>query len=374
MIDPIALTQDLIRCPSVTPEDAGALQVLIDALTPLGFECHVLPFGNIQNLFARRGFGKTHLCFLGHTDVVPVGDAAAWTHPPFSAVIEGDKLFGRGASDMKGGIACFVAALAQNLPEHGSISLLITGDEEGEAKNGTIKVLEWMAANNHIPDVFLGGEPTNPDALGDEIKVGRRGSTTGFLTVVGKQGHNAYPQQADNPLPRLVKMLDALVSFKFDNGNDFFPPTDLQLVSIDVGNPTENVIPAKGSAIFKVRFNDQWSGNSLEVKLREMLNSVSSSYTLQTICYAESFITKPNAYSAMMSAAVEKITGRKPALTTSGGTSDARFAVKYAPVVECGAVNRTIHQVDEFALLDDLRRLTKIYGTFLQSFFAQSEG
>jgi succinyl-diaminopimelate desuccinylase len=384
MIDPIALTQALIRCPSVTPEDAGALQALIDALTPLGFECHALPFGNIQNLFARRGTGKPHLCFLGHTDVVPVGDAAAWTHLPFAAVIEGEKLYGRGASDMKGGIACFIAALSEppppNLPPQGggrtkegggSISLLITGDEEGESINGTVKVLEWMAAQNHIPDLFVVGEPTNPDALGDEIKIGRRGNMVGRLGVSGKQGHTAYPHRADNPLPRLVKLLDALATYEFDQGNDFFPPTNLQLTSIDVGNTAPNIIPAKGKAIFNVRFNDFWNARTLEAKLREILDAVAVPYTLETSCTAESFITKPNAYSAMMSDAVEKITGRKPALTTSGGTSDARFAVKYAPVVECGAVNRTIHQVNEFAMLDDLHRLTDIYRVFLQSFFAK---
>lgn len=372
-IDPVTLTQELIRCPSITPKDEGALQTLIDALGPLGFKCHRLQYEEVPNLFARLGTGAPHICFCGHTDVVPVGDEKDWQHPPFAAEIDGGILYGRGAVDMKGAIACFSAAIAEYIKENGkpqgSISLLITGDEEGPAVNGTVKVLEWMKENGHVPNLFLGGEPTNPGALGEEIKIGRRGSLTATLTVTGKQGHTAYPALADNPLARLVKMLDTLASYKFDDGTDHFQPTNLEIASIDVGNPAANVIPAKGNALINVRFNNLWSAARLEQKMREILDSVYAEYDLNCASNAESFITEPGPYTDMVAGAVQKVTGKTPALTTNGGTSDARFCTHYAPVAECGLINATAHHVDEHIAVKDLQDLTVIYQDILARFF-----
>ncbi|NCT41308.1 MAG: succinyl-diaminopimelate desuccinylase [Alphaproteobacteria bacterium] len=376
MIDTITLLKQLIACPSVTPEDAGAQEVLADALTAMGFECHHLPFsdetGEIVNLFARLGTGSPHICFAGHTDVVPVGDEAAWTSPPFEPTIRDGFIYGRGASDMKGGVAAFVAAVSAYLKDHkpsGSISLLITGDEEDLAVNGTVKVLDWMAKNGHTPDVAIVGEPTNPDELGQEIKIGRRGSLNGYLSVKGVQGHVAYQHLADNPLPRLVKLADALASYRFDAGNEFFPPTNLEISSIDVGNKATNVIPAHGTLAFNIRFNDTWSSETLKVKLREILDSVGAPYEIEFEGNAESFITKPGAWSEIVRDAVADITGRTPDYTTNGGTSDARFVVQHCPVIECGAVNESIHQVDENAKVSDLENLTRIYERILVRYF-----
>lgn len=370
MISSISLTQSLIACASVTPEDNGAQDVLKEALTALGFKIHDLPFeGNgsypVKNFFARLGTESPHICFAGHTDVVPVGDESAWSSPPFAADIKDGVLIGRGASDMKGGICAFVAATAEYLEENdapkGSISFLITGDEEADAVNGTVRVLEWMKDNGHIPDMALVGEPTNPDILGQEIKIGRRGSLSGTFTVTGKQGHVAYQDLADNPLPRLIKLLDALNNHIFDEGSKFFPPTNLEVTNIEVGNTAGNVIPAAGSASFNIRFSDHWNGESLENKVREILTNISPEYTLETRHSAESFLTKPGEWTEILSSAVENITGKKPSLTTNGGTSDARFIQKYCAVAEFGLINKTVHQVDENLKTDDLLKLAAIY-------------
>lgn len=372
MPDPVALAQALIRCPSVTPFDVGAQDVLIDALEPLGFTVHDVSRGQVRNTFFRRGEGGPHLCFCGHTDVVPPGEEESWTHPPFEAVIEDGKLYGRGASDMKGGIACFVAAVETYLQTHdcpGSISLLITGDEEGVATDGTVKVLEWMAENGHVPDAAIVGEPTNPEQLGEEIKIGRRGSLGGFITVTGKQGHVAYQHLADNPLPRMIKLLDALAGHTFDAGNAHFAPTNLEITTIDVGNPANNIIPEKITARFNVRFNDEWTAETLKEKIVSILDEAGGGYQIDMGGNAPSFLSAPGPLTETVLTAVEKITGRRPAATTSGGTSDARFVQAYCPVVECGLINKTIHQVDEYAALADMEQLTKIYLQILRSYF-----
>ncbi len=373
----IDLTQKLIACPSVTPADAGAQGLLAEFLSGLGFECHHLPFGDgearVPNLFARFGTGAPHICYAGHTDVVPAGNEAAWTFGPFNPTIKDGVLYGRGASDMKGSVAAFAAAAAEFIKRgdfKGSISMLITGDEEGPAVNGTVRVLEWMQDHGHIPDFALVGEPTNPEFLGQEIKIGRRGSLNGTLTVRGKQGHVAYQHLADNPLPRLVKCLDALASYKFDTGSEFFPPTNLEISTIDVGNPASNIIPPLGSAVFNVRFNDHWSSESLKAKIVEILDDIGGVYEIAFEGNAESFITQPGQWPEIVRGAVQDITGKSPAYTTNGGTSDARFVVQYCPVIECGGVNASIHQIDEHALVSDLESLTRIFVRVLERSFS----
>ncbi len=373
--DVIDLTQKLIACPSVTPKDEGALVYLEEQLSALGFSCHRLEFGEgvekVPNLFARLGTASPHICYAGHTDVVPPGDDAAWTHGPFNPHIEDGVLYGRGASDMKGSVAAFASAVAKYLEKgalDGSISMLITGDEEGPAINGTIKVLEWMKENGHAPDVSLVGEPTNPDFLGQEIKIGRRGSLTGTLTLTGKQGHVAYQHLADNPMPRLIKILDTLASHSFDNGTEFFPPTNLEITSVDVGNTADNVIPAKGVAKFNIRFNDVWSSETLGQKLHEIIKPLGFDYNLDLSSSAESFITKPGDWSSVVRDAVKDITGKVPEYTTNGGTSDARFIVNYCPVIEFGGINATIHQVNENASINDLQNLAKIFERVLERY------
>ena len=374
VIDPIELAQTLIRCPSVTPADAGAQGVLKNVLTPMGFTCTDLPFGDIVNLHARLGDGGPHLCFSGHTDVVPTGDETRWTDPPFAAVVRDGILYGRGAADMKGNIAAVIAAIDSYIRTHGkpkgSISVIITGDEEAQAINGTVKILQWMGENGHVPDAAIVVEPTNPDVLGQEIKLGRRGSLTGRLTVRGTQGHTAYPARADNPLPRLVNDLDALATHVFDDGTEFFQPTNLQITTIDVGNPASNVIPGEGRATFNVRFNSLWSAKTLEEHIRHILDNVAPGYELATESNAESFITQPGTLTNLMQNAVAEVTGRTPALTTTGGTSDARFVQLYCPVVEFGLINKTIHKIDECAAVADIEALTVIYRRVIEEFFA----
>ncbi len=374
--DVIELTQNLIKCPSVTPKDEGALVYLAKQLEAIGFTCMRVDFGegaeHVPNLFARLGNGSPHICYAGHTDVVPTGDAKLWSYEPFSAHIEDGVLYGRGASDMKGSVAAFVAGVSsyiENNSFNGSISLLITGDEEGPAINGTVKVLEWMKENGHIPDVALVGEPTNPDFLGQEIKIGRRGSLNGNLKISGKQGHVAYQHLADNPLPKLVKALDALSSHIFDDGSEFFPPTNLEITSIDVGNTAENVIANSGQAKFNIRFNDNWSNETLSNKIHEIIKSCGFDYDLELSSSAESFITKPAKWSDIVRSAVKDITGKTPEFTTNGGTSDARFMVEYCPVVEFGGINATIHQINENARVSDLKDLSKIFERVLSRYF-----
>lgn len=383
--DPVALTQALIRCPSVTPDEAGALTLLENVLTPAGFTCHRVVFSepgtpDVDNLYARFGTAGPNLCFAGHTDVVPPGDDAAWTSPPFAGAIRDGVLVGRGAVDMKGGVACFVAAALRHIKANpdginGSISLLITGDEEGPSINGTAKVLEWLRARDERLDACVVGEPSNPSALGDEIKIGRRGSVNGEIVVSGKQGHAAYPQKADNPIPKLVRILDRLASLKLDSGTQHFEPSNIALTIISVPNTATNVIPAEARAIFNVRYNDAHTRTGVEKLLRQTCDQaaaeLATQYTLTFSGTGDVFLTEPGPLVQTMTEAVRDVTGRTPALTTNGGTSDARFIKDFCPVIEFGLVNRTIHQVDEQVSLADLEGLTAIYQRFIAGYFAR---
>lgn len=380
-IDPVELTRDLIRCPSITPADAGALDVLQKALERLGFTCHRLRFSapdtpDVDNLYARIGRdGARNFCFAGHTDVVPVGDKAAWSTDPFAAELRDGKLFGRGAADMKGAIAAFVAAAARfisqrNGPLPGAVSLLITGDEEGPAINGTKPVLEWLRTRGERLDACLVGEPTNPERLGEMIKIGRRGSLTARLAVRGVQGHTAYPQLADNPIHRLIRMLTRVTERPLDQGTAHFQPSTFQISTIDVGNPTSNVIPAEARACFNIRFNDKHSGKGLERWLRDEFNTVGGTYELKVQVSGESFLTPPGPLSDLVARAVEKVLQRKPELSTTGGTSDARFIKDYCPVVEFGLAGATMHKVDERVAIADIRALADIYAAVLAGYFA----
>ncbi|GKX32956.1 MAG: succinyl-diaminopimelate desuccinylase [Rhizobiaceae bacterium MnEN-MB40S] len=391
--DPIENLAALIRCASVTPQDNGALSCLQEMLEPLGFSSDRRVFEDtdtpaIDNLYARLGCSGPHLMFAGHTDVVPPGDESAWTHPPFAATVADGRIYGRGAVDMKGGIACFVAAVARFIEAHGkpegSISLLITGDEEGPAVNGTVKLLEWAAGKGERWDGCIVGEPTNPEALGDMIKIGRRGSLSGRITVNGVQGHVAYPHLADNPLRALTPMLDALMNPPLDAGTDAFPPTNLEVTTVDVGNPALNVIPASARASFNIRFNDTWSGETLRAEIESRLEKAArndrlrpdrgpADYALEWVDRVSPvFLTRDEALIGAMRDAVQTVTDREPALSTTGGTSDARFIKDYCPVLEFGLVGDTMHMVDENAGLDDLEGLTQIYLAFLERWFGKS--
>lgn len=378
LIDPVDLARALIRCPSVTPADEGALCVLQAALEALGFSCTRLPFEDVDNLYAEIGAGKPHLCFAGHTDVVPAGDEAAWTSPPFAALVKDGKLWGRGAADMKGAVAAFAAAAARALKAgtvKGKLSLLITGDEEGKGVNGTIKVLQWLRDNRIDIGHCLVGEPSNPDAMGDMIKVGRRGSINCWLTVIGKQGHVAYPHRADNPIPALARMISALSETPPDEGYERFQPTNLEVTDIHVGNPAHNIIPAKATARFNIRFNPTWTGVTIQEWLREKLSAVAaetgSAYTLDCIVSGEAFLTTDMKFLGLLSDCIEEKTGRRPEYSTSGGTSDARFIKDYAPVAEFGLVGATIHQVDEYAEVADIHLLTDIYEAIIAKYFSR---
>ncbi|MEM7618605.1 MAG: succinyl-diaminopimelate desuccinylase [Pseudomonadota bacterium] len=377
MINAINLTQDLIRCKSVTPENDGAQDILINVLKDMGFEIYDLPFdGNgsypVKNFFARLGTKAPHICYAGHTDVVPAGDESLWSHPPFDAVIDGDIMYGRGTSDMKGGNAAFTAAVSNFLEDkknfQGSISFLITGDEEADAINGTVRVLEWMKENNHIPDVCLVGESSNIKELGEEIKIGRRGSLSGELIIRGTQGHVAYPQFADNPIPRLTAMACALSNYQFDEGTKNFPPTNLEISTIDVGNTAGNVIPSSGYLKFNIRFNTTWTRESLSEKIHEILESVHSEYELELSGNAEPFLTDAGDWINLVSDIVKTHTNKTPKLSTAGGTSDARFIAKYCPVLEFGLTNETIHQIDECLKISDLEKLVEIYTDILKDY------
>ena len=379
-MDPVDLAQALIRCPSVTPADEGAMDVLQSALEELGFTCHRLPFatGNapeVHNLYARIGDRAPNFCFAGHTDVVPVGDANEWSVDPFAAKIKGDRLYGRGASDMKTAIAGFAAAAARFLESRdngfpGSISLLITGDEEGEAVNGTVKVLEWLREKGEVLDACLVGEPTNPETLGDMIKIGRRGSMTAFLTVHGASGHAAYPHLADNPVERLVKMLSAVLDKPLDDGTEHFQPSTTVVTTIDVGNPVANVIPARAEARINVRFNDLHTGAGVETLLRRRLDDIGGDCDLDARVSGEPFLFPPGPLSNLVAGAVEKATGKRPEFSTAGGTSDARFIKDHCPVCEYGMTNQTAHKADENALVSDIQLLSDIYQSVLDGFFA----
>jgi succinyl-diaminopimelate desuccinylase len=366
--DPLPLAQDLIRCASVTPADAGAQAVLAGALEGWGFAVTRLRFGAIENFYAERGGDGPHLCFAGHTDVVPAG-SAAWRHDPFGGEVEGGVLYGRGACDMKGAVAAFAAAAAA--PQgRGKISLLITGDEEGEAIDGTAKILEWMAAEKKIPDFCVVGEPTCRARLGDVVKIGRRGSLSATVTVDGRQGHVAYPHLADNPVHALVPALAALVAHRLDAGTEWFQPSSLQVTSVDVGNPARNVIPAQARALLNIRFNDLHSEASLTDWLTETLAAHAPAADLQVACSGEAFLTTPGAETAALAAAVTRVTGVTPELNTGGGTSDARFISRYCPVAEFGLVGATMHQADEAVPVEELRRLAEVYHALIEGFLA----
>ena len=371
----VDLAARLIRCESVTPAEGGALSLLAKELGSLGFECTRLPFGEgsarIENLFARRGHGAPHFAFAGHTDVVPVGDASAWRHAPFSGALEDGKLFGRGAADMKGGIAAFIGAVRQFVEyhAHGSISLIITGDEEGDADYGTVKMVEWMRAHDHLPDVCVVGEPTNADRLGDVIKNGRRGSLSCQLTVDGVQGHVAYPHLADNPIVRLLAMLAPVNGVTLDGGNDYFDASTAHITSIDTGNAAGNVIPATVSARFNIRFNTEHKADDLIGWLEEHFNRIGGNWQADWRVSAEPFVTPAGPLTDLMQAAITEVTGKNAELSTSGGTSDARFITHLCPVAEFGLVGQTMHKVDEHVSIDDIDQLTAIYLAMFTRFF-----
>lgn len=378
--DAATLLSDLIKCPSVTPIEGGALTYLEALFRGAGFQVERLTFSapdtpDVENLFATIGSGGPRLAFNGHTDVVPPGDEARWTHPPFAADVADGLMFGRGAVDMKGGIACFVAATLDYLAKvgtpPGTLAFLITGDEEGIAINGSAKLIDWAHKNGHHFDAALVGEPTSVKTLGDTIKIGRRGSLSFTITVTGKQGHVAYPHQADNPVTSLVCLLAALTEITFDDRNENFEPSNLEITNIHVGNPVINVIPAQASAQFNIRFNDSQSLKSVESLIRGTLDKVGPAYDLSAApLAAEAFLTRADELIMPLTAAIGEVTGVTPELNTGGGTSDARFLKDYCPVVEFGLVGDTLHQVDERVPVADLERLTQIYRLFLDRFFA----
>jgi len=393
--DPVANLAALIRCPSVTPAEGGALSLLDTLLSPLGFKVDRVMATeagtpDVENLYARLGTDGPHLMFAGHTDVVPIGDEAAWSHPPFAAEIADGEMFGRGAVDMKGGIACFVAAIARHIEKHGapkgSVSFLITGDEEGPSINGTSKLPKGPAAKGESWDACVVGEPTNPDQLGDMIKIGRRGSLSGRITVHGVQGHAAYPHLADNPIRGLLQLTQALMYPPFDHGTDNFQPSNLEVTTVDTGNAATNVIPAKATAAFNIRFNDTWTAETLRAEILRRLDAAAAEGQLRPdrspvkydIVWADRpshvFLTRNNALISSLSGAVAEVTGNEPKLSTTGGTSDARFIKDYCPVVEFGLVGQTMHMVDERVAVADLETLTRIYETFIERWFAHADG
>jgi succinyl-diaminopimelate desuccinylase len=385
--DPLALARDLLRCPSVTPAEGGALQFLEKTLQAAGFTVHRMTFSepgadDVENLYARIGTASPHLMFAGHTDVVPPGDEKAWTHPPFAGEVADNELYGRGAVDMKGGIACAVAAVLDHLAanggkpqknDKGSISFLITGDEEGIAVNGTPKLLQWAAARDEKFDHCILGEPSNVEALGDTIKIGRRGSLNGHLIVTGKQGHVAYPDRAENPIRGLVTLVSALQAEPLDAGTEQFSPSHLEFTSVDVGNKTVNLIPGEAGARFNIRFNDTHTLDSLKALIAQRAAKAAGGAIKFTLQWEPSnagvFAVKPGPFTDMVSDAIAKATGRKPRLSTSGGTSDARFISQYCPVVEFGLVGQTMHQVNERVPVADLRALTAVYRTIIDRYF-----
>ncbi len=378
-IDPVKLTADLVRCPSVTPEEGGALRLLEDILSEAGFSCWRVDRGKVCNLYARWGEKghKRSFGFNGHTDVVPVGDLAAWTVDPFGAEIKDGWLYGRGATDMKSGVAAFAAAaidFVRDTPPDGAVILAITGDEEGPALDGTTALLDWMADQGEAMTDCLVGEPTCPDEMGDMMKIGRRGSLTAHFTVRGKQGHSAYPHRALNPLPALARLMDQLASHELDTGTAHFDPSTLAIVTIDTGNPATNVIPAQCKASVNIRFNDAHSGASLTEWMQKEAATIDEVFGTQTEMQVkisgESFFTPPGALSELIGAAVQTETNRTPVLSTSGGTSDARFVQAHCPVVEFGLVGHRMHAVDERVRVDQIHKLKSIYTRILQGYFA----
>jgi succinyl-diaminopimelate desuccinylase len=385
--DPLALARDLMRCPSVTPAEGGALRFLETTLKAAGFTVHRMTFSepgadDVENLYARIGTQAPNLVFAGHTDVVPPGDEAAWKHPPFASEVDSGMLYGRGAVDMKGGIACMMAAALDHLAAHGgkaqkdgkgSISFLITGDEEGIAVNGTPKLLQWCADKGETFDHCVLGEPSNVEDLGDTIKIGRRGSLNGHLIVTGRQGHVAYPERADNPIRGIIKLIEAIQSEPLDHGNENFQPSHLEFVSVDVGNKTVNLIPGEARAMFNIRFNDCHTLESLKALLQQRAEKAAGGKIKFEFKFqpsnAGSFVVKPGPFTEMVSNAIAEVTGRTPKLSTTGGTSDARFITHHCPVVEFGLVGQTMHQVDERVPVADLRALTSIYRKIIDNYF-----
>ena len=378
-LDPVEFTADLIRCPSITPSEGGALDLLQHTLEGLGFKCYRLPFSDVDtpdvdNLYARYGKATPNFCFAGHTDVVPTGPVEEWSANPFHAEVKDDVIIGRGAADMKGAIAAFVSAAQRFIDAgafDGSISFLITGDEEGPAINGTRKMLNWLDENQEKLDICVVGEPTNPMELGEMAKIGRRGSMNMILNVRGTQGHVAYPHLANNAAHRLVAMLNALISEPLDDGNAHFQASSLQITSIDIGNPTENVIPGEAEARFNIRFNDIHTSESLATWVRNKLDGAANGtdYGLKVRVSGESFVFPPGELSNLISDACEKVVGRRPELSTTGGTSDARFIKNHCPVAEFGLISQTMHKVDERTRIDDIQNLSEIYLAILEAYF-----
>lgn len=380
MIDPVQLARDLIQCPSVTPAEGGALDLLQRVLEGMGFTCNRLVFSedgtpDVDNLYARLGDNRPNFCFAGHTDVVPTGPVDEWSADPFAADIRDGVLYGRGASDMKGAIAAFAAAVERVLSKgalDGSISFLITGDEEGPSINGTKKMLGWLTERKEALDACVVGEPTNPERLGDMMKIGRRGSMNAFIEVKGVQGHTAYPHLADNPAHRLVDMLTALTSKPLDEGSDHFQASSLQISTIDIGNTATNVIPANARAVFNIRFNDLHNSDSLTAWIRKTLDGAIGDggvYELEVQVSGESFLTPPGKLSDVVSAACWGVLQLQPDLSTTGGTSDARFIKDYCPVVEFGLVGQTMHKIDERADVSDIEQLTDVYESIITGYF-----
>jgi succinyl-diaminopimelate desuccinylase len=380
--DPVTIARDLIRCRSVTPDEGGALAYLQDLLTRAGFDVHRAIFAEpgtapIDNLYARIGTSRPNLLFAGHTDVVPPGNEGAWSHPPFAGEVAGERLYGRGAVDMKGGIACFVAAALDHLAANGgkpkgSISLLITGDEESVAVNGTVKLLKWAAERGETFDHCILGEPSNVEVLGDTIKAGRRGSLNGTLIVTGRQGHVAYPERADNPIRGLMTLMAALQA-PLDEGSEHFSPSHLEFTSVDVGNATVNLIPGEARARFNIRYNDRHSQTALKTLIERRAKAAAGGRVRYAFDWqpsnADVFITKPSPFTGLAVSAIAEVTGHQPKLSTSGGTSDARFIKNYCPVLEFGLVGQTMHQTDESAPVQDLLTLTAIYRRIVEKYF-----
>jgi succinyl-diaminopimelate desuccinylase len=383
VVDPAALARDLLRCPSVTPAEGGAFGVIEGALKPAGFDVHRVTFTEpgtapVENLYARIGSAGPHLVFAGHTDVVPPGEQAKWTYPPFAGEIVGGTLYGRGAVDMKGAVACAVAAALDHLAARGgkpkgSISFLITGDEESIAVNGTVKLLKWAAERGETFDHCILGEPSNAAVLGDTIKIGRRGSLNGTLVITGKQGHVAYPERADNPVRGLVTLMSALMAAPLDHGNARFDASNLEFTSIDIGNPVVNLIPGEARARFNIRFNDSHSQASLKMLIEKRAADAAAGRIRWHIDWepsnADSFVASPGPFIDLVAGAIREVTGNEPKLSTTGGTSDARFIKDYCPVLEFGLVGQTMHQVDERTPVADLTTLTAVYRAILDRYF-----
>ena len=376
-ISELKLAKDLIRKTSVTPKDAGAINLLAKNLKSIGFKCKLINFKNVKNLYAKLGKNSPNFCYAGHTDVVPPGNIKEWTVNPFKPTVKNNRLIGRGANDMKASIACFVAAVSKfknkNKNFKGSISLLITGDEEGIAINGTKRVVKYLKKKRERINFCIVGEPTNPNKLGEMIKIGRRGSLTGRLTIIGSQGHVAYPHRANNPSNALIKILKKIKELKFDKGTKNFQPSNLEVTKININNNADNVIPGSAEAVFNIRFNDRHSSSSLKRKLNNVFRLLSKSnkcrFKIKYETSGESFLTKPNKTTYMIQNTIKKITGIKPKLSTSGGTSDARFMKNIAPCLEFGLVGKTMHKIDESVSVSDLKKLTKIYFLILKNYF-----